>query len=57
MWHFDYKHMFEIGVLYTLVAGLLNMLAIYDAFCGPAIVTMAQKEELAKRKKKGKGDL
>ena len=57
MWHFDYKHMFEIGVLYTLVAGLLNLLAVYDAFCGPAIITLAQKEELDKRKKKGKGDL
>lgn len=54
MWHRDYKHMYEIGVLYTLVAGLLNLLAIYDAFCGPAIVTLAQKEELEKRKKKGK---
>jgi len=57
MWHFDYKHMFEIGVLYTLVAGLLNLFAVYDAFCGPAIVTLAQKEELEKRKKKGKGEL
>ncbi len=58
MWHFDYKHMFEMGVLYTLVAGLLNLLAVYDAFCGPAIVTLAQKEELEKRKtKKGKGGL
>ena len=57
MWHFDYKHMFEIGVLYTFVAGLLNLLAIYDAFCGPAIVTLAQKEELERRKKRKKGTL
>ena len=57
MWHFDYKHMFEMGVLYTFVAGLLNLLAIYDAFCGPAIVTEAQREELEKRKKKKKGTL
>lgn len=54
-WHFDYKHMFEMGVLYTFVAGLLNLLAIYDAFCGPAIVTEAQKEELERRRKKKKG--
>ena len=26
----------EIGTLYTTVAGLLNILAIYDAFDGPA---------------------
>jgi len=57
MWHFDYKHMFEMGVLYTFVAGLLNLLAVYDAFCGPAIVTAAQKQELEKRKKKKKGQL
>lgn len=27
----------EIGLIYTMVAGLLNILAIYDAFEGPAI--------------------
>ena len=27
---------FEIGTLYCVVAGLLNILAIYDATCGPA---------------------
>lgn len=27
---------FELGVLYTMVAGLLNILAIYDALDGPA---------------------
>jgi hypothetical protein len=26
----------EIGTIYTTVAGLLNILAIYDAFEGPA---------------------
>lgn len=57
MWHRDYKHMFEMGVLYTLVAGMLNVLAIYDAFCGPAIVTALQKEELENRKKKKKGQV
>jgi hypothetical protein len=52
-WHFEMKHLFEIGTLFTVVAGLLNMLAIYDAFCGPAILTPAQKEKMeAKRKKK-----
>jgi hypothetical protein len=27
---------FELGVVYTLIAGLLNILAIYDAYEGPA---------------------
>lgn len=54
MWHFDYKHMFDMGILFTMVAGLLNFLAIYDAFCGPAIITAAQKEEAESRRKKKK---
>lgn len=57
MWHQKYKHMFEIAVLYTFVAGLLNVLAIYDAFCGPAIVTKLQQEEMEMRKKKKKRSL
>jgi hypothetical protein len=27
---------FELGVVYTMIAGLLNILAVYDAFEGPA---------------------
>ncbi len=45
MWHFELGHFFEIGTVYTLVAGLLNMLAIYDAFVGPMILTPQQKEK------------
>ncbi len=53
MWHYEMKHMFEIGTLYCVVAGLLNMLAIYDAFTGPAILTPEQREKIeAKRRKK-----
>ena len=55
-WHFDYKHFFELGTVYTVIAGLLNLFAIYDAFCGPAILTPAQREQLeskARKKKKG----
>jgi hypothetical protein len=29
---------FEIGTLFTMIAGLLNMLAIYDAWGGPVIM-------------------
>ena len=31
----DLNRNFELGTVYTLVAGLLNVLAIYDAWCGP----------------------
>jgi len=56
-WHFDYKHFYELGTLYTMVAGILNLLAVYDAFCGPAILTADQRERLeAKKKNKKRGE-
>lgn len=36
-WHEELKHNFDIGTLYTFIAGMLNLLAIYDAYAGPAI--------------------
>lgn len=51
-WHFEFKHYFELGTLFTVIAGLLNVLAIYDAFCGPAILTPAQRERLDSKKRK-----
>lgn len=45
-WHSELKGFFEIASLYTMVAGLLNMLAIYDAFAGPVF---PQPEEKKKR--------
>lgn len=52
-WHFDYKHFYELGTLYTMVAGILNLLAVYDAFCGPAILTADQRNRLESKKKRG----
>ncbi len=37
--HASYGKLVEIGSMYTAVAGLLNILAIYDAYEGPAFVT------------------
>lgn len=45
-WHRELKGFFEIATLYTMIAGLLNMLAIYDAFAGPVF---PQPEEKKKR--------
>ena len=57
MWHFEMKHMYEMGTLYCVIAGLLNLLAIYDAFTGPAILTEEEKEKIqAKKKKKAATD-
>jgi hypothetical protein len=36
-WHGESHMFFELGTLYTVVAGLLNILAIYDAYAGPVI--------------------
>lgn len=35
-WHERYHAFFELGTLFTVIAGLLNVLAIYDAYAGPA---------------------
>lgn len=36
---------FELGTVYTMIAGLLNMLVIYDAFAGPAYLVRRGKED------------
>jgi hypothetical protein len=41
----DLNFYFEMATFYTMVAGLLNVLAIYDAGCGPVIMIPVKKEE------------
>jgi hypothetical protein len=36
-WHKRLNIRFEIGTLYTMVAGLLNILAVWDAYGGPVV--------------------
>ncbi len=38
---------FELGTVFTMIAGLLNVLAIYDAWGGPAYSTTAKEQEAA----------
>lgn len=49
-WHEDYHAYFQMGTLYTLVAGLLNLFAIFDAYCGPFVLfrELATKEDESK---------
>lgn len=54
-WHEELLHRFELGTLFTIVAGLLNILAIYDAFAGPAYED-PEEEKKRKRKKRGSQD-
>ena len=42
-WYERYGILFDMGTLYTMIAGLLNILAMYDAFGGP--VGSAEEEE------------
>lgn len=35
LWHRRLGRSFDIGTLYTMLAGLLNLLVIYDAWAGP----------------------
>lgn len=44
-WHNDLNIRFELGTLYCMIAGLLNVLAIYDAACGPVVSEPADKKE------------
>jgi hypothetical protein len=37
-WNHDGNDMFEMGTVYTVIAGLLNILVIYDAYGGPLVI-------------------
>ena len=41
----DLNLYFELATFYTMVAGLLNVLAIYDALSGPVVSIPVKKEE------------
>lgn len=47
-WHYDYGYYFELGTVYTVIAGLLNVLVVYDAHSGPL--------KTVDKKKKAKAD-
>jgi hypothetical protein len=43
--HRQLHHYFELATFFTTVAGLLNILAIYDAWAGPVIAIQPAKKE------------
>ncbi len=55
MWHEKYTNKFEIGTLYTMVAGLMNILAVFDAYGGP-FVYAAEEESPAPQPKSKSGE-
>ena len=44
-WHLKLHSFFELGTLYTMIAGLLNVLAIYDAYAGPVMAVPYEESE------------
>jgi hypothetical protein len=38
MWNHDLSDWFEMGTVFTVIAGLLNLLAIFDAYGGPLVM-------------------
>lgn len=43
--HYKLHRFFELGTVYTMVAGLLNILAIYDAWGGPVFTEESRDTE------------
>jgi hypothetical protein len=46
--HKRLHHFWELGTVFTMIAGLLNILAVYDAFAGPAYSAPAGEPTKAK---------
>jgi TM2 domain-containing membrane protein YozV len=44
LWHRQLGKFFEIGTLYTMLAGMLNLLVIYDAWAGPLGASEGEKK-------------
>ena len=45
MLHYQLARYFDLGTVYTMVAGLLNILVIYDAWGGPVFAEEKEEEE------------
>jgi hypothetical protein len=46
-WHLELSWRFDLGTLYTMVAGLLNILAVFDAYSGPFIAHAIRAKSIA----------
>lgn len=54
--HKSLNRYFELGTVYTLIAGLLNILAIYDAYGGPVVSEEKKDREDAQPAKQTAGE-
>jgi hypothetical protein len=55
-WNRQYHSNFELGTVLTMVAGLLNILAIFDAAAGPVGSTTKPEDQEDEKEKKGSDD-
>jgi hypothetical protein len=44
-WYYDLGDLFELGTVFTVIAGLLNVLAIFDALGGPLVIVPPDEEK------------
>lgn len=44
-WTIEMHPMFEVGTMYTVIAGLLNILVICDAYAGPLVLLPKRKDD------------
>jgi hypothetical protein len=51
-WYYDLGDLFELGTVFTVVAGLLNVLAIYDAHGGPLVIVPREESQPQDREAK-----
>jgi hypothetical protein len=56
-WHRQLNQRYDMGVLYTMIAGLLNFFAIWDAAAGPAPSEPADKKKKEKKDDSKKDEL
>jgi hypothetical protein len=45
MWNYELGEYFEIGTVFTVIAGLLNILAIFDAYGGPLVIPPSEEKK------------
>ncbi len=52
-WYRTLNRYFELGTVYTMIAGLLNILAVYDALAGPVPIEEEPKSDKRRAEEKG----
>ena len=52
MWHLHYGWYYDLGTVFTMIAGLLNVLVVFDAWGGPMVPEERKVEEKKVEEKK-----